>query len=220
MWERPTSGLSYIAVLNPPRLDDPNRDHVFYVFRDAYTIPREPTRKLRLVCRLSLPCRWDAQPLAEMVSRIAQWYGHPTVIPIVNERGDIISALRAAGVTISTRRDFERHKRGAHSNTIEYGWESNDFTRSMWIGELADAIRNNTMEIEDIDCVMELFSLSSDNAGKLRKAEALGVALSNMTYASKNTPAPVNILNPSDDIDRTTSGWRQMRKGAAGHAIS
>lgn len=220
VWERPTAGLSYLAVLSPPRHDSPNQDHAFFIVRAGYPVPREPARKTRIVCRLSLPCRWDAQPLADMVSRVVRWYGNPLTIPIVNDRGDIIQALRAAGVTISVRRDFERLKRGAQSNAIEYGWESNKFTRSMWIGDLADAIRNQTIEIEDVDCVMELFALSSDNSDQLRRAEAIGVALNQLTYASKNEPAPVNILNPADELDQSNRGWAQMRKGANRLAIS
>lgn len=210
VWERPAIGLFYTAVLNPPRREEANADHVFFVIRSAYK-DKDGEHKARLVCRLSVPCRWDAGPLAGLVARVVKWYGFPVVIPVVNDRGDVIHELRRAGVAISTRREFERNRRGGQTNVVQYGWESTDYTRSLWISELSDAIRNETIQIEDIATVMELFQLSGENAASMRQAEALGVALKNMTYANKNQPPPANVVDENPLLEST--GWRKQRMG-------
>ena len=213
VWERPVMGLYYLAVLNPPRLED-GGDHVFHVLRVAYS-DREGPNPTRLVCRLSLPCRWDAGPLAELVGRVVKWYGNPLVIPVVNDRGDVIAALRKAGIAIMARRDFERNRRGAVSNTIEYGWESNDYTRSLWIADLGEAIRERKIAVEDVRAVMELFRLSGENAAGMREAEALGVGLKNLTYANKCVPPANKALDPNEGLDTTHSSRGRVGRNLA-----
>lgn len=219
-WERPLYGCAYLIVVNPPPPDEPMGDFVAHAYRDAYYDERQKTQqKLKLVSRLRLPCRIDATPFADMVRKLAMWYGYPMVVPVVNDRGDVIDALRKAGVMMNVRQDYERHKRGKQSNVVEYGWESTDYTRSMWLGELSDAVREKRIEIMDSLVVRQIRQLTPSTAKVMREAESVGVALKNMTLAAKHIPAS-NSPKSTDypGVGTQYKGWAD--KGGRNHAIS
>jgi hypothetical protein len=195
VWERPEYGLSYLGILNPLRLDLRQSHHVLYILRDAYDEPRlEKHHNIRLVARLSLPCKLDTGPLVEMTSRLLDWYGNPVLVPIVRDRGDVVMAFRSAGVPLYTKRDFQRDRRGKPSNVIEFGWQVNSYSQSLWIASLADAIREKKLDVEDLRLVMQLYHLKVEDDW-IPEAETLGVGLQLISLASRRTPPRVDFSN-------------------------
>lgn len=178
VYERPIVGLSYICVLNPYRHDEPLGNHVLMVVRAPYWEEKEGAlRPARLAAKVRIaPFRLDAGPLAEMVAKLSGYYGRSIVVPIVNDRGDVIEKLLDAGLQVYAREKFEAHKHGRRHEAIEFGWVTDDFTRSMWIGALAERIREDKVIVEDVQVVMQLYQLDARGSVK-REAEALGVAL-------------------------------------------
>lgn len=188
VFERPIIGFSYICVVNPHRHDEPMSNHVLMVIRAPYwDDDAKEERPARLAAKVhTLPFRLDAKPLAVMIQKLSSWYGKSVVVPIVNDRGDLIERLIDEGVHIYSREEFETLGHGRRQ-TFEFGWESDDYTRSLWIGALSDAIREDSVIVEDVPTVMQLFQLSPKDAKRMRDAEALGVALRLINYATTFT---------------------------------
>lgn len=191
VYEKPIAGFSYICVLNPMRHSEPLLNHTLTVVRAPRWDEQEGAlRPARLAAKVQmLPFRLDSGPLAVMVDKLSKWYGGCMVVPIVNERGDVIQKLQEEGVQIYSRPSSNEAGSGfsAHGrlpNRFEFGWETDDFTRSQWIGQLAEQIREQQVIVEDMSTVMQLYQLSGKNSVNMREAEALGVALQLMDYAS------------------------------------
>lgn len=185
VWERPITGRRYLCVVNPVRHDDTWLNHSVMIFRAGYDDQGKLT-PTKLAAKMLKPCRLDAGPLAQSVKMLTTWYGKCFTIPVTNERGDVIDKLLTAGVSIYSRENFERFKQGAHgrAEAIVFGWESNEFNRSLWIGALAEAIRNNQLEIGDPESVMELFQVNMNNAATKKDAESIGVAIKEIVRAT------------------------------------
>lgn len=192
VYERPIVGRNYLCVVNPFRHDEPLAHHVVIVVRAAFWDEKEGAmRPARLAAKVKMmPFRLDAGPLSKMVGKISAWYGKCKVVPIVNDRGDIIERLLAEGLQVYAREDFEKATKSGRAAAIEFGWETDDFTRSLWIGALAERIREDKIIVEDVQTVMQLYQLDG-RAGVKRDAEALGVALQLENHAtSYMAPTP------------------------------
>jgi hypothetical protein len=185
VWEKPIVGLSYVLVVNLHRHDEMLVNHSLMVVRSGYWDEREGMgRPARLAAKVrTKPFRLDPGPLVEMVEKVSTWYGKCVVIPVVNDRGDVIERLLQAGINTYAREEFEAQKHGRKDTAIKFGWESNDYTRSMWIGALSEAIREDKMVVEDLGAVMELYQLDGKQR-QMRDAEALGVAMQLGNYAT------------------------------------
>jgi phage terminase large subunit len=189
VFEKPIVGFNYICVVSPHRHDDLLSDHVVMVVRSSYWDEKEGAlRPARLAARIrTAPFRVDAGPLSSMVQQLIAWYGNCMVAPIVNDRGDVIERLQADGVSIYAREDFEVLKHGRKNRVVKFGWVSDPYTQSMWIGALAERIREDRLIVEDLQTVMQLYQLDGRFGGK-RLAEALGVAIQLENYSTTFTP--------------------------------
>jgi hypothetical protein len=202
VWERPTPGRAYLCVVNPVWHDDPFGHHTVIVLRAGWTDQTQHghTQKneiypARLVAKVKKPCRMDAGPLAQTVLALTRWYGNCFTIPIANERGDVIDSLLTAGVPIYAREDFEHIRHGSRlKQTTEFGWESNEYNRSLWIGALAEAIRERRVEVGDLEAVTEMFQVTPATAKSKRDAEAIGVGMKEIQRATMYLKAPAGIF--------------------------
>jgi hypothetical protein len=178
VFEKPIVGHSYICVVNPHRHDEALLNHSLIVVRAPYIDEKEgAARPARLVAKVGVtPFRLDAGPLTEMIRKVAGWYGNCLVVPVVNDRGDLIERMLIGGIHTYAREDFEATKHGRTDTALKFGWESDDYTRSMWIGALAEAIRQDKIICEDVGTVMQLYQLDGRQR-QMRDAEALGVAI-------------------------------------------
>lgn len=185
VFEKPIVGFEYLAVLNPRRHNEPLVEHTLIVMRaPRYDEREDKTHPARLAARVNLmPFRLDALPLASMARTLTQWYGNCMLVPIVNDRGDIIEALEEENVHIYSREEFELLNIG-RKQSFELGWETTPFTQSLWIGALSEHIREDTIVVEDVSVVMQLFTLNPNDASSMRDAEAVGVAMKLMNYAT------------------------------------
>lgn len=188
VWERPIVRQNYLVVVNPLRHGEAMVDHVVMVLRSS--TDEKGKTLVRMVAKVRKPCKLDAGPLAQTVKLLSRWYGHANCIPIVNERGDVIEKLLENGLPIYSREEFERYRYG-RTEVVAFGWESDDYTRSMWIGSLAEAVRTDSLEVYDVETVMQVHQLSPGNAEMKREAEALGVGVNRIGYASTYAP-PTN----------------------------
>jgi hypothetical protein len=190
VFEKPIVGHSYICVVNPHRHDEALLNHSLIVVRAPFIDEKEgAARPARLVAKVRVsPFRLDAGPLTEMIRKVAGWYGNCLVVPVVNDRGDLIERMLAGGIHTYAREDFEATKHGRTDTAMKFGWESDDYTRSMWIGALAEAIREDKIICEDVGTVMQLYQLDGKQR-QMRDAEALGVAIQLINRASSYTAA-------------------------------
>lgn len=192
VFERPIIGHSYVCVINPHRHDEPMTNHTLIVVRGPFFEEKEGVmRPARLAAKVRVtPFRLDAGPLVEMLEKISSWYGNCIVVPIVNDRGDLIERMLSKGLHTYAREDFESSKHGRAQAAVKFGWVSDDFTRSMWIGSLAEQIREDKIIVEDVGTVMQLFQLDGKTK-MMREAEALGVGVQLLNYATTYI-APMN----------------------------
>jgi len=199
VWERPIVRQNYLVVVNPLRHGEGIVDHVVMVLRSSTDEKGKPL--IRMVAKVRRPCKLDAAPLAQMVKLVSRWYGNANCIPIVQERGDVIEELLRAGLPVYSREEFERFRFHGRPEVVAFGWESDDYTRSMWIGSLAEAVRTDSLEVYDVETVMQVHQLTTGNAETKREAEALGVGLNRIgfasTYASPQNPN-FSIGKPKD----------------------
>lgn len=187
VWERPIVGRSYICVVNPVPHEDMFGHHVVMMLRAPFADEDGKKTPARLVAKMQYPCRLEAGPLVDAVKTLSKWYGNPFVVPVVNDRGDVMDKLLSAGLAVYARENFESYRQGGTrgQQVVKFGWESNDYTRSMWIGALAEVVRQRAIEVQDLSTVMQMFQVKGSNAHEKREAEAVGVAVKEMGRATK-----------------------------------
>ena len=185
VYEQPVVNFAYITVLNPCRYSELLKNHALIVVRAPYyDVGEQRERPARLVARVRVtPFKLDARPLAKMAAKLAQWYGRSVIVPVVNERLDIIQALITESGHLYAREEFEVMKHG-RTERFEYGWESDHYTQSLWLNALADKIREDAVVVESITTVMQLYQLNAKDPSNFREAEALGVALQLLNHAT------------------------------------
>jgi phage terminase large subunit len=197
VWERPKYGQAYLAVLNCQRHDEAASEHTLMVLRTKMMSidkdKKEIVTPARMVARVRSPFKVGVKELVDYAARLVKWYGYCPLVPIVNERGDIVDALLQEGVEITAREDYERIRKNRREAII-WGWETTEYTRSLWMGALGEAIRDRTIDVEDLNVVMQLSQLNAENAKILKDAEAIGVGLKMMGYASTNLPRRISRL--------------------------
>ena len=169
LWEEPTIGRAYLAVLKagPP----PARDSAVFIIRRADPTPPETKSSLHhpsrppagpslslslstsaLVCRIhpEAPRTWDTALLADRIALLLRWYGNPVIIPDTRHALDLLDHLRERGATI--------HRRPAYTSagplhggnaTSPLGWETTEKNLPIPIAALARAIREATIHIPD-----------------------------------------------------------------------
>lgn len=188
VWERPVFGLSYLAVLNPARHNEPELDHSLMILRTSYTDEKGGAfHPVRLVARVILPCKDNAGPLIDKVRKLTAWYGSCPIVPLYNDRSDLIDLMLKDGMHLYVRENFDRVKSG-RPESVEFGFEVNQYTRSHLITAIAEHVRENLVDIEDVAAVMQLHMLSDNNTSTLKDAEAIGVGLKCISFASTNRP--------------------------------
>lgn len=195
VYEKPVTGRSYLCIVNPASHLEPLASHVLLVLRAGLMGADGKEEPLRLVAIVDRPLKLDARPLARLTKSISEWYGGCMVVPVVNDRGDVVDALAAAAVSLYVRRDQEVIGHGG-TNRLRYGWESDHYTTSQWIGELSEAIREGSILIEDSECVLELMQLTATNARNMKNAEAIGVGVKLIYLASPKAPERKNPMFP------------------------
>lgn len=197
VYERPIIGLEYICVLDPFPHSDLIGNHVAVVLRKGY-YDAQMRRQIphRVAAMLLRPCRLDAVPLVHLIEDIQKFYGRCMCVPVINDRGDIIQALREQGSYIYAQQDFETTGHG-RERMIRYGWESDAFTRSQWMGSLIEAVRQDNIQIGDTETAIELHQLRTDNAEMMRRAEAVGIGLRLIERATRYAPAKKVVTSAS-----------------------
>jgi hypothetical protein len=160
----------------------------------------------RVVAKMRKPCRLDAGPLAQSVLALTRWYGECFTIPIANERGDVIDNLLTAGISIYSREDLERFRHG-RTELVTFGWESNEYNRSIWIGALAEAVRKNLIDVQDIETVMQMFQVTASNAKEKRDAEAVGVGMKEIIRATRYTKVAEGLFATPVKRDLAKAQW-------------
>lgn len=213
VWERPTHGRHYLCVVDPVWHEDAFGHHVIIVLRAGWSETgvqanshdtAEKVYPARLVAKVIKPCRLDAGPLAQTVLALSRWYGNCYTIPVANERGDIIDSLLTAGLSLYAKEDFEHFKHGRQQQQVTFGWESNEYNRSLWIGALVEAVRNNRVDVADLETVMQMFAVTPTRAKELRDAEALGVGMKEISRATKYVKTGEGVFGstPKRDLSK------------------
>jgi hypothetical protein len=165
-------------VVNPHRHDEPMKNHTLMIVRAPYwddeAKEERPARLVAKVRSVPFPAR-----------REAAGGDDPQTCRLVRQlhcRADRERPRRRCrpadpgGVPHLFPQEYETFG-PRPAQTFEFGWESDDYTRSLWIGALSDAVREDTVIVEDVPTVMQLFQLHAKDAKRMRDAEALGVAL-------------------------------------------
>ncbi len=177
MWEQPRDGLRYIMPIDTMTGEqssgkDPDA-HAALILRAGY-IQDGVQKNPAVVARITPPCRYDIDMLAEMCVRLSLFYGGCLMVPEMNGPGlALIQDLKKYdGVNLYRREVMDLL---TSQVTEKVGWQTADGAnrlgnRSMIIETLATAIRDGAI---DIYCPHILQQLKQFIVNARGKSEAL-----------------------------------------------
>lgn len=186
-WEKSAYGMSYLAVLKMADYGE-RQDHELLVMRAGYKKSRDKWVKPRVVATLTVGVRWDLGPLVDQAKMLCDYYGRCMLVPIVGQRLDMVQAFRERGQTLYVRRDIEK-VRGERTKVIRYGWDDDDLSRSIWIGSLADAVRQQSLDLESGRMVRDLYQFNVESPPA--SCQCLGVGLYLLGEAQMMAPPKI-----------------------------
>ncbi len=169
--EEPVPGRSYVAALDPctgaQNEGSPFPDaHAFGVLRTAYQDDRKAWHNDRLACVIDVEngCRWEDNMLAEHAKLVLDWYGDCMIVPETGNGLGALNALQHQEARIYRRKKFDLMNPGKILDIA--GWETNTDTRGKWVGAAADAIRDQSVDIEYMPMVKECQTFYVNDRGK------------------------------------------------------
>lgn len=203
MCERPIMGCSYIAFIDPCMGEQSrgarNPDaHAAGILRASYMDKDEMFHPVELVAVIDVPtgCRWDDSLIAQRLVMLANYYGGCMIVPETGNGLGVLIKLRDNGANI-----YQRHKEDSiipGKRVPVSGWETTSSTRDIWVGAMADAIRDQekSFNCRYLPAVKEMRTFIVDDRGKAQaKASAhddwiagIGIGLACIRFAGSYYP--------------------------------
>ena len=178
--EKPIAGCSYLAFIDPCTGEqsrgakDPD-SHAAGVIRMAYIDEGGRFYPDELVATIDVRngCRWDDSMIAQRVVLMANFYGGCMIVPETGNGLGVLVKLRDYGAVIYQRQKEDALIPGKFIPTM--GFETNTATRDLWVGAMADAIREQEKAFNCCykPAVKEMRTFVIDDRGK---AQAKGGA--------------------------------------------
>lgn len=221
MAEGPKAGRAYICSLDPctgaqsagARYPDAHATGILKAPHQG-----EELENARLVGCIDVPngCRWEEGMLAERMSMMVDFYGGCMCIP---ETGNGLAALlkiREAGISVYHREKFDHQNPNKKLKVA--GWETNSSTRDIWVGAVADAILEQTLDCTYGPAVKQMRTFVINDRGKAEAKPGehddwitmLGLAFCCIRFASV-----YRDLNPSGRRDYTGTKLARVNKAGA-----
>ncbi|MEI7532875.1 MAG: hypothetical protein WCK57_00765 [Verrucomicrobiae bacterium] len=177
IWEMPRNGKRYLIAVDPmtgaSQTGGKNPDcHAAMVIREGF-LENGRYSKPKVVARVFPGCQVELDMLADMVAKLAGYFGNCLIVPEANNSGlAVIELWKQMDVSIYEREIFNFRE---SKMTKALGWQTRDGagrdgTRSIAIGNLAALIREGGIEIPCQHILEECRTFVLNDSGK---AEAM-----------------------------------------------
>jgi hypothetical protein len=202
--EKPIRGCAYIVAIDPCQGSQSNGAknpdaHACVVLRQPYICEKNVLHPVAVVAAIHVEpsgCRWDASIVAERTAMLANYFGGCMVCPETGNGLDVLVKLRDFGANIYQRQKQDHFIPGKLMPTL--GFETNSSTRDMWVGSIADAIREGEFECAFKPAVSEMRTFIITDRGKAEAAPskhddwiaAIGIGLLLIKFAGVYRPVP------------------------------
>lgn len=174
MCEAPIEGCEYIGFGDPMTGEQSEgsktRDtHAFGVMRKAYIddVGTSHDDEVVAVLHADAGVRWDNDIAAERFDLLLRFYGDCLAIIEANNSGtETMRLLRMAGRTLWRRRKRDAVNPGKMLEVV--GFQTNSATKSLWIGALGKAIREESVSVKYAPACSHFstFILTEDGSGQ------------------------------------------------------
>ena len=168
--ERPAHGQSYISFIDPctgeqsKGAKDPDM-HSAGIVRQAGMKDGKPINTaLAAIIHVPNGCRWEDSQVAEKLVMLADYYGGTMIVPETGNGLGVLAELRRCGARIYQREKFDHINPGKTLSVP--GWETNGATRDLVVNAIADAIREQTIDIAYQPAVAQLRTFVENDRGK------------------------------------------------------
>lgn len=215
--EHPEPGLEYIGFGDPMTGEQSegskHRDtHAFGIMRKAYADPHGTFHDDEIVAVLHTTngVRWDNDIAAERMDMLLRYFGDCCVIVESNNAGvEVMRLLKINGRNLWLREKRDDRQPGKKLRVM--GFQTNSATKSLWIGALAKAIREQTLSCRYPTACSHFstFILTEDGSGAAQPAcfddfvTGVGLALF-AREACTRYPMPRTMQMPRE---RTVGAW-------------
>lgn len=111
-------------------------------------------------------CRWDNDILAERFAILLKYYGCPAIVEANNSGTEVMRLLQLYGCQLWRRQKRDHRVPGKLMETV--GFQTNVATKSMWVGALGRAIREQTLVCNYLPAASQFgtFILNEKGAGE------------------------------------------------------
>lgn len=206
--EKPMRGCAYLVAIDPCQGTQShgarNPDaHAAVVLRQPYIDDGNVLRPAAVVAAIDVPpngCRWDDSLIAERTVMLASYFGGVMIVPETGNGLGVLVKLRDFGGNIYQRMKPDSFIPDRLLPTA--GWETNSATRDLWVGALADAIREGQFNCAYKPAVSEFRTFVIDDRGKAGAAPSkhddwcasIGIGLYCLKFAGVYRPLPPRAL--------------------------
>lgn len=175
--EKPIPGCAYITFIDPCTGEQSrgakNPDaHAAGVLRAAYMDDEKRIHPAALVACIDVPhgCRWDDSMVAERTVMMSNFFGGTMIVPETGNGLGVLVKLRDFHGNVFQRMKEDSFNPGKFMSVA--GWETSSATRDLWVGSVADAIREQE---KAFDCayrpaVSEMRTFVINDRGKAEAA--------------------------------------------------
>jgi intein/homing endonuclease len=210
--EKPIRGCAYIVAIDPCQGSQSNGAknpdaHACVVLRQPYICEKNVLHPVAVVAAIHVEpsgCRWDDSIIAERAVMLANFFGSVMIVPETGNGLGVLVKLRDFGGNIYQRQKPDSFIPGKMLPTA--GWETNSATRDMWVGAIADAIREGLFDCAFRPAVAEFRTFVIDDRGKAQAAPskhddfvaAIGIGLYCLNFAGVYKPIPPRSMFAGD----------------------
>jgi len=145
VWEQPQNFGRYLIAVDcmtgSSQVSGADPDaHAVFVLKAGHHGETDKWVRHSVVARIRPPCRVDVDVLADLIERLALYYGGCLIVPEVNGPGlALIELLKVANLNIYQREIFNLRE---SKRSKALGWQTTDKTRRMVVENLASHIRD------------------------------------------------------------------------------
>lgn len=199
--EEPTPGREYVGAVDPCTGEQNEGSmfpdaHAFGILRRGYEDDEKAWRNdcLAAVIDIENGCRWEDNMLAEHIKLVLDWYGDCMIVPETGNGLGVLNALQGREARIYRRKKHDLMNPGKVLDIA--GWETNNDTRGLWVGAIADAIKDETIDVTYLPAVRECQTFYINDRGKPEAKQGchddwvtmLGLLLRCKEYADRLPP--------------------------------
>ena len=210
--ERPKAGLRYVSFIDPCTGAQSEGSqypdaHAAGIIRAGYFDDRNIWQNTRVVATIDVPngCRWDDELIAEKLDRLSKWYGGCEIIVEANKGLGVIAQLQKRGANL-----YEREKQNAMypgKRLKVPGWDTNNETRPLVVNELANYIREQTLDCTYSPAIQEMRNFIVNDRGKAEAKNGkhddwvlgIGIGLFCIDHASQLMPEKPDLWHETHE---------------------